>query len=724
MIVKVAAGRRDKKSSFEDLGEYITSGMEVEAGDITRVSFEHLTRYVAQDSVLDSIGAEVEKTIAIEMHKVFTLKTAGKEMWTVAKENPRAQNPVLHYILSWPEQERPTLDSIMSAARHTLKSIGLAEHQYIIAIHANTDNIHCHIEANRVHPTTFKAQPLEWLHKTLHKASREAEIEHGWLHDNGLYEVVTVNGNKHIVENTTWNDADGSTSRTKKGAVIEAWTGDQSFETWCKGEPAGALKALLKSGGYADWQAIHKALARYGIELREAGGGGWKVFDVASERAGEKSAVVKASQVFRFMKRAELEAALGPFLPAQLEADKPTKTYKRDPEKRIDRRLYRKELRDALRSEYQAHAKEVRARIVVAKASRKTLFAGDEHARIDAIRERRQQRARAIKSDPLLTKAERESALAINIMLAVQAREELRAVIAAERAEVAAMMPVLPAWRAWVATKAVEGNEAAISALRGMVYRERAQEKASGFVLDPTTGELVPKEKPLVEPENAILPGKPTDSDPSIRCVSEAVTWRVTKTGTVNFIFQSGKQAFVDEGSKLTFGGRKDVSDEALLLTLKHAREKWGKEFNLAGGDEVFRLRVLRLASQLNMVVTDPALRSTQQGIDRAQAQAAPAVKPRKIAQPSAESYASVVAMATADRPDVPVRRVNAGDGRAYAGRVVAANGRYVVQDIGPAGLVVHLSKHLDSVPVVGASATIKYVQGRAEVLVKRERSR
>lgn len=721
MIVKVAAGRRDNKSSFEDLGEYITEGMQDEAVDITRVSFEHLTRYVAQESILNSLGAEVEKTVAIEMHKVGSLKTAGKEMWTVAKENERVKDPVLHYILSWSEQERPTVDTIMSAARHTLKSIGLAEHQYIIAIHANTDNIHCHIEANRVHPETFKSQPLEWLYKSLHKACREAEIEHGWLHDNGLYEVIQVNGNKHIVENKLWEDPEMATSRTKKARTVEAWTGDQSFETWCKNEPAEALKKLIKSGKATDWQTIHRALANYGIELRDAGGGGWKVFDIGSETAGEKPIVVKASQVFRFMKRGDIEARIGEFQPALPDIEKPVKTYKRDPEKRIDRRLYRKELRDALRDEYLAQAKVLKTKIVAAKAARKTLFAGDESERYAALREQRQQRARAIKTDHALSKNERDSALAVNTMLSLQAREALRAAIARERAVVVDMMPKLPQWREWVESKALEGNEAAISALRGIVYRERAQKNHAGFELDPSTGELVPKEKPIIEEQNAILPGVPTDSDPSIRPISTTVTWRVSKTGAVHFVFQSGKQAFVDEGNKLNFGGRKDVSDEALLLTLKHAKEKWGKEFSLAGGDRVFQMRVLRLAVQLDMVVTDPTLRSIQQQIERMQV---PPAKPRKAAQPSVESYAAIVATATATKPDIRVRRIEADETHAYAGKIIAENKHYVVQDVGSAGYVVHERKNLDGRHIVGKSATIKYMNGRAIVSVKGPQTR
>ncbi|MFD2274780.1 relaxase/mobilization nuclease domain-containing protein [Undibacterium arcticum] len=138
----------------------------------------------------------LKKTIAVEIGNVTTLDNAAGEMRATASFNKLVTNPTLHYILSWPEREVPDTQAIFAAARSTLKALGMSDHQYIIAIHGNTDNIHAHIAANRVHPITYKAVRLEWLHKTLHKAAREIEIEHGWTHDNGLFKVIEINGKK------------------------------------------------------------------------------------------------------------------------------------------------------------------------------------------------------------------------------------------------------------------------------------------------------------------------------------------------------------------------------------------------------------------------------------------------------------------------------------------------------------------------------------------------
>jgi hypothetical protein len=67
MIVKVPERRRDGKSSFEDLGGYITQGIG-QAGIDTEVgSFARLTQYITKESVIDALGEDVEKTIGVEM---------------------------------------------------------------------------------------------------------------------------------------------------------------------------------------------------------------------------------------------------------------------------------------------------------------------------------------------------------------------------------------------------------------------------------------------------------------------------------------------------------------------------------------------------------------------------------------------------------------------------------------------------------------------------------
>ena len=232
MIPKVVPGRRDGKSSFKKLAAYVTSGIARSGEPPEKYSFGNLTQYITKQSVLDALGENVEKTIGVEMGNVSSLLTAPAEMYAVAsKAAATVKEPVYHYILSWPEHERPKTEEIFAAARETLAALGLAEHQYIIAIHANTDNLHAHVEVNRVHPKTFRAWDNFRDHFTLHKAAREIEIKYGWHHDNGIFQVVEVNGKKHVVRNDEYVDPD--IAPTHHGAKqAEVWSGEESLETW------------------------------------------------------------------------------------------------------------------------------------------------------------------------------------------------------------------------------------------------------------------------------------------------------------------------------------------------------------------------------------------------------------------------------------------------------------------------------------------------------------
>lgn len=596
MIVKVAPNRRDGKSSFEDLEAYITEGIEQSGDRAERTSWDRLTQYITKQSVLDELGDDVEKTIAVEIGNVTSLKTAASEMFAVANRNKKVKNPVYHYILSWPEHERPDVQDVMAAARHTLKALSLLEHQYIIAIHANTDNIHAHIEVNRVSPVTYLAPDLAWDHSRLHKAAREAEIEFGWRHDPGLYEVVEVDGHKHVVKNERYVDPE--LARAKGGANrFETWSGEQSLETWCRGEPAAALKRAIADSATASWQALHRTLAQFGLELRDSGGGGMQVVDVGTGKGGRPT-VVSASKAFRFLRRAELEQRFGAFERLDPAAAVPAaKTYKRDPLKRLDRRLARKELRDALHDRFAEEQRALRLRNTIAKSEFCDTFSADEKARYAALTARHWAQRQAIRNDSALSSKQKQQAYSLLSMTMLQAKTQLKEQIRQERDARRALIPTIPTWREWVEQQAKLGDDAAISALRGMLYQETREAKKAGKDLDADDAGA---------DENAIRPAIRQDSDPYVRAIQNIV-WKVTGTGRVIYSFKDGAAGFTDQGDKLTFG-RKDVADEALLVTLRYAKEKWGNKIHIAGGDAVFKARAARLAGTLGLTVTNPEL--------------------------------------------------------------------------------------------------------------------
>lgn len=711
MIVKVAAGRRDGESSFDDLADYITEGIEQSGEAPTKTSWEALTQYITAESVLDALGEDVEKTIGVEIGNLESLKTAPHEMRAVASRNGRQKNPVYHYILSWPEAERPAPDEIFAAARHTLKGLGMLDHQYIVAIHANTDNIHAHVEVNRVHPRTFKAARLAWAHATLHQAAREAELMFGWQHDKGIYEVVETNGQKHVVRSTEYIDPDLVPAR---GAAnrFETWSGEQSLETWCKGAPATELKAVLAQPSASSWQDVHRVLARHGLDLRDSGGGGMKIFDVSEGAPGKdgKPLVVSASKAFRFLKRAELESRFGPFTPKapDLSVEEPRRTYKRDPQKRLDRRLARKDLREALHARFKEEMKELRARREIASRELSATFGGEDQKRLSALDQQYRQQRQAIQRNGALSPVQKQQAYMLAKITAEKARAQLKGTIATERAARRSLLPPVPTWREWVEQQAQLGDEAAISALRGLIYQEKRDGKIASAA--------------QAEDENAILPAAPRDTDPYVRALQNVV-WKVARNGRVTYSFKSGDAGFTDEGEKLTFG-RREVSDEALMVTLRYAADKWGGDLRLAGGDAAFKARVVRMAVELGLDLKNRELQDLQRQI-RGELAHVRQVRPPAVPAASAGHAEKSIESVLRTRDSKAQIESAITQTHRYSGRIVAEDSRYIAQRTDKNTYVLHeKSAFKDSPPAVGKTLTVRYQSGGATVQSRPSRGR
>ncbi|BEU20002.1 TraI/MobA(P) family conjugative relaxase [Paraburkholderia sp. 22B1P] len=708
MIPKVVPNRRDGKSSFRQLAAYVTHGITQSGEPPEKYSWSNLTQDITKESVLNALGEDVEKkTIGVEIGNVSSLANAPAEMYAVAQQAPRVKEPVYHYILSWPEYERPTTQDIFAAARHTLAALGMTEHQYIIALHANIDNLHAHIEVNRVHPRTFRAFDPYHDYLTLHRAAREVEIRYDWHHDNGAFNVIEINGKKHIVRNDDYVDPDLMPTGPRASRV-EVWSGEQSLETWCNGEPATELKRVL-TDAKTGWQDVHRVLALYGLELREAGGGGLKVVDVSEDVPGKRDRplAVSALAAFRFLERKALEARFGAFEPRSGDLDvEPKRTYQRDPHKRLESRLARKALRDELHARFKLEQKVAREQQAEA---RKLLmpFAADDRERYQNLRERYAQQRAAIRHDASITPMQKQRAYMLAKITMMRVREQLIEQTRNERGMRREPLPPIRTWREWVEQQAQLGGEAAISALRGMVYqdgRDRKREEARNSIDADAS---------------AILPALPQDSDPHARRFGE-LGWRVAKNGRVTYQFSNGDEAFRDEGERITFD-QKGVSDDALFLSLQYSAEKWQDGIRIAGGDFAFKERVVRMAVEHGIAIQNTELRDLKKQIqDERQAV-------RSMARGAqANGYTS--------HPPAPAVSNNEDDiealvrdldhraqlshaiieGKRYAGPVAAENARFLVQEIGQHRYVLHERRAFASTPAQGQPVIIQYQAGQA----------
>ena len=78
----------------------------------------------------------------IETQGVMSLDTAAVEVRAVAAQS-RATNPYLHLVISWCDGKHPTNTQAFDSGFAALVSLGLDEHQYVMAVHREeTGNDH------------------------------------------------------------------------------------------------------------------------------------------------------------------------------------------------------------------------------------------------------------------------------------------------------------------------------------------------------------------------------------------------------------------------------------------------------------------------------------------------------------------------------------------------------------------------------------------------------
>ena len=100
------------------------------------------------------------------------------------------------YVASWQEGEQPSFEQVERAVDIYLNELGMKDHQVIFGLHADTDNMHLHLEINRVHPESLKViKPNKGFDiESIHKATAIIEHEQGWAREtNGRY-IVLENG--------------------------------------------------------------------------------------------------------------------------------------------------------------------------------------------------------------------------------------------------------------------------------------------------------------------------------------------------------------------------------------------------------------------------------------------------------------------------------------------------------------------------------------------------
>lgn len=510
----------------------------------------------------------------------FSWETAAAEMNMVATQNRRCNDAVYHFILSWREHEVPTNAQIFESAQHCLTALGLEGHQYVTAIHQDTDNTHCHVAVNRVNPTTYKAANMWNDAEKLQKSCRILERRYGFEQDNGSWE---------------WSDRDTLVpapfrfpGAPQGAAKLQIYSDKESLFHYSVRTVRDEVDQVF-GRNEADWESVHLLLHKKGLGLREQGEG-LVVYDFVRPDAPP----VKASSVHPSLTKARLEPHFGDFQgPPQFESDDPfearygvNETYQptfqlRDKGARQDRREQRAEAREALKERYQVYRNGFKKPDLNVPVRQQQIA-----MRYQAMKGN----VRRTFNDPLL----RKLMYRVAEFERMKAMAELRILVRKERQELTEKGVYRPlSYRVWVEQEALKGDLAAVSQLRGWAYREKRKESISGTRND-----------------RIILCGEADDSALFDR---QSHASQLRRDGTIEYL-RYGRVGVVDSGDQVKIEtGFEDDDDMANYKMAAGIVSTKSRERVVVLGDSQFVDQVLEAGSRFNheyrlsqFQVTDP----------------------------------------------------------------------------------------------------------------------
>jgi hypothetical protein len=587
MIATVPLKRKDGGSSFKAL-------------------FNYMRYELKDDEALEERGD-------VMLFNVLDKSIVIQEMQIVAQMNHRVSDPVYHYILAWPLEEKPGADEIRYCVSSTLSALGLRAHQACAIGHSDTASYHVHVMVNRVHPETYKAHAPQWSHYSLDEACRRLEHRYRWQEARGLYRWDAIlnapkKTEKALLE--TWREereaqALGAAGRAAK---VEQYSDQGTLEAYCKGTPAKAIRAWMQSEKELTWQAVHGKLHQFGLRLHASQGyaertqspsdkGPAKRHDSFTISNADGTLHVKASRALRALfagkdMRVWRDQHLGPFVPNQItrspdaikEAYSRRNVPKRDPATRALRLQERKAARESLLQRYR------RAKTAFETEAKEHFVQQKEEVnrQLTLLNENRQEQRAHVKGsfiDPVLKQ------LAYGTLAAAYLKDRARLKDHLAQQRKACKFIVKDEW---ITQQAEQGDTAAISYVYGLRYGEQRQQK-----------------KVSVEATCSIGPAIPVHHDPRV-FIRAQLTWRFDRASASVSYEMNGETAFIDRGPRIEFTVR-GMQDDAVVMALQIAFRKYGKALHV-NGPPVFKQRVAELNQKhkLGIVFGNPEMQLTK----------------------------------------------------------------------------------------------------------------
>lgn len=476
------------------------------------------------------------------------------------------QSKTYHLVISFrPEDEAKLTPEVFKAIEERFAAaLGYSEHQRHCGVHKNTANLHMHIAYNTIHPekhTRHKEFRDYWIRDSV---CRELEQEYGLALDNG-------------------RNKDKQQSLGEKAALIEAHTGQQSFESYAKAHRDKIMSVLTAASG---WQALHEGLALYGMEVNPHGNG-----LVIADRHNQRH-TVKASAVDRGLSLKKLVEKLGPYIPAQgLEKVTEQSRYQHAP-------LHRSPERGALYAEYKQGIEKRKSNLTGVKEQEDAVLAAIKGKWVAKRRElERLNIAKKNRRNLLQLARKHEAAETAKAKLPFQSPRE------AIREEIP-----FTSWNGFLQYKAGQGNETALAILRSKqeatelekepqaaVAKDWSQHGKEQFATNRAEirAEYTAKDVAALENENisaqgkkqllAVLRMEQLAAEEAAHIRGFSVT--VDRKGIVLFTLLDGGR-ILDSGKELFFSGKDDATRN---VAVQYAQKKWGKSLYV-DGNKIVRL--------------------------------------------------------------------------------------------------------------------------------------
>lgn len=499
------------------------------------------------------------------------------------------QSKTYHLVISFrPDDEAKLTPEVFKAIEERFAAaLGYAEHQRHCGVHKNTANLHMHIAYNTIHPekhTRHKEFRDYWIRDSV---CRTLEQEYGLVLDNGRAK-------------------DKQNSLGEKAALIEAHTGQQSFESYAKAHRDKIVPVLAAA---SDWQTLHEGLALYGMEIKPHGSG-----LIVADRHNQRH-TVKASAVDRGLSLKKLVEKLGPYIPAQdLEKVTEQSRYQHAP-------LHRSPERGTLFAEYREGIEKRKNSLVTVKEQ--------EDAVLAAIKEKWAAKRRELERLNIAKKNRR------NLLQLARKREaeetaRVKLPFQSPREAIRGEIP-FTTWNGFLQYKADQGNETALAILRSKreaaePEREPQTAKAKDWSQHgkeqlatnrtEIRAEYAAREVAALEKENVSVQGKKqllavlrmeqlaaVEGNTGEVAQIHGFSATVDRKGVVVFTLPGGGRV-LDSGKELFFSGNNDAARHAAV---QYAQKKWGKSLRVEGN------KIVRLEKKLEK----EQVRNQQQGMER-----------------------------------------------------------------------------------------------------------